>query len=500
MDQRLKELFVQADETDLSIWTDSRMVDRAYGYLDKIEDMAYVDGQGVFAKVRGTNLYYTHVFRSDDNGLESECSCPVRRRCKHGVAVIMSCRKSIDDNETIDERAENCELVKESVSALADANKAIPEREQKILEARLAKEREAETIRQETEKRRTAAMSFFGSFLGKMRKADAKGDVKSVLKILDEACAWTSDDFDIMSYGHELYDLITAMSRIALAAMDKSGMSDWEKIVYAHFSNTPYRYYAPPSEIYDEFWDEKHPGRFTSDTWAIVGAEIKRRIAEKSVAKIGYHEAHHHVRDAVFAFSQAGLKDEAASLCADLADVTLEWGEAADMLLDLGRIEEAKAVLLRGMHGTYLGDGSFEDFAPICDKYADALSAGGNHGLAATVRTGAFLFRSGGYSGRRTVELYDAILEEADKAHAKDATRMALLRILKTGIVPKELAVWEPCAQAWYRPEVSVQPAPPWPLPPLPREWKLRLSVSLWNSKDEFLADQALVREIESTH
>ena len=498
MNERLKGMIAAATTEWLSNWTDERMVGRAYDYVRRIEDIAHVDGYGVVAKVRGTDDYCARVFLDERGGLESECSCPVHHRCKHAVAVVLRCQMGGEPGaEPVRELESDSAMRKDAESVLAAARKMMSEDARRRMEARMAKEREEDERRKAVAEVKSKRLALFRSLLEKMRSLAANDDVKSVLEVLEDACSSTDDDIDIMPYGHEIYGMLQEMSRIALEVMERSAMSDCEKIVYAHFANTPYLYYETPTLLHDVYWNKDGAGRYAAETWAEVGHEIKRRVAGLSDDDLAYHEACHHAEDAAFAFLLAGDRNEAASVCAGLADFTYEWEKAADMLLEQGRIEEAKAVLLRGMRETYMGDGSFEDFAPVCEKYADALSASGSHGLAATVRAAAFLFRSGGYAGRRTLELYRAVLAEADKAHAREATRMALMRILKTGVVPKELAVWGPSEISWRRPGIKERAAPPWPLPPLPKEWELRLSETLWYQKDDSLSDQELVKEIE---
>ena len=54
MDEKLKNLLSAATDESLFAWTDPKMVGRAYGYLEKIEEIAHVEGMGVVAKVSGT--------------------------------------------------------------------------------------------------------------------------------------------------------------------------------------------------------------------------------------------------------------------------------------------------------------------------------------------------------------------------------------------------------------------------------------------------------------
>ena len=103
IDQNLTLAFSRLKEAHLIDWTDKNMVARAYGYLDKLERLAFISGLGVVAVAHGTEDYYTRVFLNKDGSLESECSCPVGRRCKHATAIIINCSRKIKEGESIEE-------------------------------------------------------------------------------------------------------------------------------------------------------------------------------------------------------------------------------------------------------------------------------------------------------------------------------------------------------------------------------------------------------------
>ena len=296
MDEKLTALLADVTDEWLFDWTDPKMVGRAYGYLDKVEGITLVDGQGIVALAHGTDDYYTRVFIGDDGELEAVCSCPVGHRCKHAVAVILNVSKKIKDGGSIAEDTTDCEIWKAAESALAAAKAKIEERERKILEQRLAKEREEEEVRQRIERRRNKALAMFGAFFERVRDCHSRGDYDGVLKVLDEACMNTDDDFDIEPYGGELYGMIEEMSRVAIEALRCCKMSDSEKILFAHDVETPYRYYVSPRFLYDEYWKEENATKFSVDVWHEVGDALKARLDDDAfVEGCGYHALCHTV-------------------------------------------------------------------------------------------------------------------------------------------------------------------------------------------------------------
>ena len=267
MDEKLKSQLVAATEESLFAWTDQKMVGRAYGYLEKVEGLSFIEGRGIVAKVHGTEDYYTRVFCDEAGNLESVCSCPVGYRCKHAVAVIICASRKLDKGVPIVEHFADCELWQSAAKALERANARLLERERNNLEQRAAKEREKAELLRWVEEKRTASFARFNGFLDQIRERRKSGDVKGVLAVLDKACDATDDDFDIESYGGELYGLIDEISRIALEAINSSDMPDKDKLLFAHDAEVPYRYYASPRLLYTEFWKEPWSSAFTEEVW-----------------------------------------------------------------------------------------------------------------------------------------------------------------------------------------------------------------------------------------
>jgi uncharacterized Zn finger protein len=112
LDDRLTSLLSNVTDERLSAWTDPKMVGRAYGYLDKVENITLIDGQGIVALAHGASDYYIRVFTGDDGDLEAVCSCPVGHRCKHAVAVILNVSKKSKDGGCIAEDTTDCEIWK----------------------------------------------------------------------------------------------------------------------------------------------------------------------------------------------------------------------------------------------------------------------------------------------------------------------------------------------------------------------------------------------------
>ena len=473
MDEKLTALLADVTDEWLFAWTDPKMVGRAYGYLDKVEGITLVDGQGIVALAHGTDDYYTRVFIDDDGALDAVCSCPVGHRCKHAVAVILNVSKKIKDGGSIAEDTTDCEIWKAAESALAAAKAKIEERERKILEQRLAKEREEEEVRQRIERRRNEALATFDAFLERVRDYQSRGDYDGVLKVLDEACKNTDDDFDIEPYGGELYDLIEEMSKVAIEALRCCKMSDSEKILFAHDVETPYRYYVSPRFLYDEYWKEESATKFSVDVWHEVGDALKARLDDDAfVEGCGYHALCHTVYGACEAYWRAGRGEDAFALRRIFAAKTDSWSSCADDLCRLGRRDDAKTFLLGAREFVRSPDGEeWDNGSGLIEKLAEIYAGEGKFAYAAALLAENWLSLVGGLDYCGDQYGLERILDMAGKAGCRRKVFAALAyavdtRIPPLGVTSKEESIWFPHEKPFPPPFTGRTQQPPWPLPP----------------------------------
>ena len=90
--------------------------------------MAFISGLGVVAVAHGTEDYYTRVFLNKDGSLESECSCPVGRRCKHATAIIINCAQKIKKGESVEENPIDGDYAKAAFAAFEKARDLMAKR------------------------------------------------------------------------------------------------------------------------------------------------------------------------------------------------------------------------------------------------------------------------------------------------------------------------------------------------------------------------------------
>lgn len=471
MDEKLKNLLADATDESLFAWTDPKMVGRAYGYLDKVEGLSFVEGQGVFAKVHGSEDYYTRVFCDESGGLESVCSCPVGHRCKHAVAAIICASRLIGNGASIPECTSDSELWQSAEKAFEEVKARILERERKILEQRAAKEREEAELLRWLEERRASALELFNGFLEKMVERSKAGDLKGVLGLLGEACAATDDDFDIEPYGRELYGLIDEMSRIAIEAMNMGDMPDKDKLLFAHDAEVPYRYYASPRLIYDELWEGPKSNAFAEEVWGGVGDILKSRLNENSfVEKCGFHALCFTVADACDAYWRAGRGEDAFAVRKRFAAKTESWCDCADDLCRLGRREEAKSFLLESWK--FVRSPEREEWSDGCyliEKLAEVYAGEGDYAYATALLAENWLSLVGGMDHCGDCDALERILDMAGKAGCRHEVLAALSYAVDTGFPPITLTCNEEPGlvrgKEFRFPLPMPKEPPPWPLP-----------------------------------
>ena len=468
MDEKLKSLLSIATDEGLFAWTDPKTVGRAYGYLEKVDGLSSIEGQGVVAKIHGSKDYYARVFCDESGNLESVCSCPVGHRCKHAVAVVVCASRRLGKGVAIPERPVDDELWQSAKKAFDDAKARALERNRRILEQRAAKERE---LSRWLEEKRAASFALFNGFLEKMVERNANGDVKGVLSIFDEACAATGDDFDIEPYGGELYGLIDEMSRIAIEAMNTSDMADKDKLLFAHDAEISYRYYASPRLVYDEFWKEPKSSAFPKEVWGEVGDILKSRLDDNAfVEETDFHALCFTVADACDAYWRAGRGEDAFALRKRFAAETESWCDCADDLCRLGRREEAKSFLLESWKFVR-GPESEEWHSGSCliEKLAEVYAGEGNYAYATALLAENWLSLVGGMGHCEDCGALERILDMAGKAGCRYEVFVALSYAIDTGFSPIAL----PCndepslvrGKEFRFPLSMPKEPPPWPLP-----------------------------------
>jgi uncharacterized Zn finger protein len=89
------------DPAELREWAGTTTLSRGRHYqrTGRVKDLIRSPAGAIIARVEGTDEYTTMV--NYDNGLQSECTCPVGSRCKHAVALILEYQNLLKEHRRI---------------------------------------------------------------------------------------------------------------------------------------------------------------------------------------------------------------------------------------------------------------------------------------------------------------------------------------------------------------------------------------------------------------
>ena len=474
MNLTLEHLLREFDNEALRRWVDEGTASRGKGYRNRVGKIVEA-GDGIAAKVQGTDEYTTNVFVDDNGNLASVCTCPVGRNCKHGVALALRAAEALKAGKTFPHAPTGeWEVDRKAVE------QRLQERDREAEERRRQREEEWARERRMNEEREAAeAEAFqqrkasFAAMRDRMLALREARDLDGTLRAVDELLSATDDDFFIHPRGNELFDLVDEALVPAIETIAASDMTDVEKILWSHDAGTPYRYSIGNSRAASAFWPtngEDNP--YGVETWSAVGDALRKRLDDPVfVEACGYHALIHHVAHACDAFWRAGRGEDAFTLRRKFAAKTDGWCACADDLCRLGRSGEAKAFLLAIRAGDVKIDSDdWIDGRDLLDKVADILEQEGDFRRAAAVRAETWLSRVGGIDACDDDFRLQRVLDAAEKAGCRAEARTALFHAVDTRTPPVGMATHEPAfpASTWRLPVppfVSERP-PHWPLPP----------------------------------
>ena len=481
MDEKLKSLLSAATDESLFAWTDPRMVGRAYGYRDKVEELAHVDGMGVVAKVNGTNSYYTRVFLCKDGGLESECSCPVGRRCKHAVAAIMSCAKKLSAGHPIDEAPCDGLFASAANAAMEQARARIEKAEAEAMARRRAEEAREEEWRRREEANVRNFKADFQRQREKVLRACADGHVDEIIDETELFLRFMRDDTvesNPLAFDGE-YASLDPTVQVVVPALRKAGASAADVLVWAVRVTRPYGD-CDATDTIENLLSEPQGEYADPKVWREVAEMLQRQMDEFPDGACGgewsalWHQAEA-IRDS---WRRAGNEKNAAECLVKYVSRVHNWKEVAEFLNEHAMHDEAINVARAGIAASSWTSDYGNDYSCLMQTpLAEAFSGKGDHAKAAAILAEQFLDWMGCYEHHRTVEAFRKVLDEAGKAGVGESVRLALVHALKTGVNPVPLQEWkaEPenddfpgkrlHKRVAYRASDALPHAPPWPLP-----------------------------------
>lgn len=486
----LEDTLRSATAASLLDWTDPRMVVRGEEYLGKVLEMADAGDFGVVASVRGTADYFTRVFLDNAGGLESECSCPVHRRCKHAVAVILKCAKRLANGDPAWNQVADSAFLREAREAIAasaarrEEGRKEAARAQEASSAGTGESDAGEWHDAQNEKEWDDYVAGLESGREKVLAACAQGEREDIFAAVDRFLQHM-----IPEYGPPTEEqsersriCIDSTMETAIGALRKSGMDEDDLIVWAIGLADPEH-----SLVYDDVGHPIYELASPPEEQA-PDAEVWRRVAGKLEAWIeglcaadgkgGGEPQRQYLLEALRkAWRRAGDESRAADCWMRHASWAGYWKEAADFLNFVGRHDDAIQVAREGIRVSARTSDYGNDYdRRLLEPLADAFSGKGDHPKATAILAEQFLSWMGAYEFHRTTASFAKVLEEAERAGVKEEVRAAILQALKTGVnpVPLQDHVFKAtAANRWcpvpkkveYTAPDALPETPPWPLP-----------------------------------
>lgn len=493
----------------LDAWTDIRMVGRGYGIVDNVSQIVTAD-DCVSARVRGGSLYVTSVFSGEDGKIDSRCTCPVRNRCKHAVALMLKVQRMQKSGEKLPIGEIPAEMdARLLVRAAEEAKKR--EEEAKRLAALREEERREAARRAEIER----IKSDFEQVREKVLVACSRRDAPAICEAVEDLLVWSDDDEAELNYPGEFQyvpKIVDWTMETVVVSLRASGWSAADVLVWSSRLTRPYHFFNP-GKVIESLWDAPFGEYVGAEVWAAVGERLEAGLTEIPKDKWGGRDSlwNHQLECIHKAWSRAGCEEHSVRSFVEYVGKAKNWVRTMRLLNRFGRYDEAIRIGREGIRECLdSGDIECEDENGdlLMEPLADAFAGRGDYAMAAAVR--AEMFLDGLCSSARTVECFYAILSEAGKVGLREKVRAALVHALESGWNPQSIVTWKrtemkeddifriPPKRVEHPFRGKVDEAPEWPLP-----WAnegIRLFDSRWGDltnhcqKDyEFLLRLALV-------
>ena len=363
MDEMLKRLVLGATDESLFAWTDPKMVGRAYGYLEKVEDISFVEGKGIVAKVHGTKDYFTRVFRGDGGGLESECSCPVSMRCKHAVAVILKCSRVLASGAGVAVCGEDGDLWRNAQRAFAEAGERSRQiAEKKLLMRREMEEKEAERLRREQE----IVSGFIEEIQGLEEEVKRLCEERRADDIVRKAMELLAAAEDETVYRHphdydELFESIEQTMYEVVQALRKSGWSAADVLVWAVYLTRPYLGVHNPEVMY-HLLSVPHGEYAAADTWREVAMRLQAEMDRFPKSEHGgqFSAIWHQAEEIMRAWEHAGEERNASEYLVKYVSRVMNWKEVVEFLMRHSMFDEAIRIAKEGIEASRANPNDYE--------------------------------------------------------------------------------------------------------------------------------------------
>ena len=502
----ISQMKLGADGGALVGWTDAGTVERGCGYVERVKEVAATE-ELLAGVVEGTTRYYTNV-RIEGNGfLDAICSCPVGKRCKHSVALILKARQMMFDRMQIQSTIPS-EWTSRPEERIREIERKIEEewRQQKLEDER----RVAQQVH-EKECERECEDAFWRDF-SSVREAvlaSCRKDTFEKIKAATETFLEWADDDELYQHpqlSQKVWGAVDPTMAVVIETFEANGVDPVDTITWAYELNAPDRGLSIGNRL--ESLRNSPEGQYAQPS---VWEKLANRFQVK-LDEIPEDEGSEYWVEALReSWERAGKVEKAIDCYLKYVSRIGNWLKVANYLNGHQLHDKAIEIAREGVKASRMSGGYGGDYyVQLQEPLAEAFSAKGDYLKAAAIRAEVFLGRIGAYAEKRSVTQFNKILLEAENAGVRERVRKALIHALETGRNPLSIATykfypakqefdWKPVPKpVAYRIKTTSPETPSWPLP-----WAnegVRLFDSRWQDCNgtcqqdmEFLLKLALV-------
>ena len=455
-------------------WTDERTVGRGYGYVDNVVELAATENL-LAGVVEGSTRYYTNVRLEKSGELEAICSCPVGKRCKHSVALILKAQ------QILVAQAQVPSTIPEewTTRPLERAREVERKREEKCRQQRLEEEKRAaqQAYEEECERKREEAFWQDFSAVREAVLASCRKDSFEKIKAVAETFLEWADDDDLYRYpglNHKVWDTVGPTMDVVLETFEANGVDPVDAIIWTYELTAPDRGLSIGDRL--EALKSSPAGKYAQlMIWEEVAHRIQKKLDEIPEADYSVGDCHsrpwYWVEALCAAWERAGNVEKVTDCYLKFVSRIGNWREVAHYLNRRQLYDKAIEIVREGVKaGLDSGDYDNDYDAQLQNPLADAFSGKGDHLKAAAILAEDFLANG-------TVEKYRKALIEADKAGVREEVRKGLIHALETGRNPAGIITFkfEPAKQEFewrpvpkpvvYQIKLTSPETPTWPLP-----------------------------------
>ena len=455
-------------------WTDLRTVARGFGYVEKVKELAATDDL-LAGFVDGATRYFTNVRIAWSGELEAACTCPVGKRCKHAVALILKVWRMVKAQEEIPST-----IAEEWMKAVERKQEEEQYYQRLAVEQREAQRAYEEKCEQECED------AFWRDFNAVREAVLASCREDSVEKIKAAVVTFLkrAEDDELHSYPHIWQEVGNAVNQTMAAVFETFEANDVDAadmIVWSYELTDPERGFNIGERF--EALQNSPSGKYAQpQVWERVSCCLHEKFD-------GMMDDDYSIADSCStpwylvevlrtAWERAGKTERAIECYLKHVSILGNWHEVVRYLIQHRMYDKAVEIAREGVKASRMsGEYGNDYYVELQSSLADAFSGRGDHLKATAIRAEAFLDRIGAYDEERTVAQFDRILEEAEKAGVREQVRMALIHALETGLNPSSIVTykfhpavqefdWRPVSKpVVYQIKTTCPEAPSWPLP-----------------------------------